>query len=120
MVTGGTITGNYNGIYNEQAGTVKVTGGTIIGTPLTSSGPGDSGIYNSDVGSLTIGTKDTNVNTEQPKINGTKYGVYNNGGTFNFYDGRIEGKELQSIYGNVSDVEEEYDVSKYKKEKKKD
>ena len=118
MVTGGTITGNYNGIYNEQAGTVKVTGGTIIGTPLTSSGPGDSGIYNSDVGSLTIGTKDTNVNTEQPKINGTKYGVYNNGGTFNFYDGRIEGKELQSIYGNVSDVEEEYDVSKYKKGEK--
>ena len=118
MVTGGTITGNYNGIYNEQAGTVKVTGGTIIGTPLTSSGPGDSGIYNSDVGSLTIGTKDTNVNTEQPKINGANYGVYNNGGTFNFYDGRIEGKENQSIYGNVSDVEEEYDVSKYKKGEK--
>jgi hypothetical protein len=35
-------------------------------------------------------------------------------GAINFYDGIIEGKESQSIYGTIADIEEDYDVQKYK------
>ena len=107
-VSGGSITGG-TGIYNQSSGTVEVTGGTIRGTSRW-----DPAIQNNNVnGTVIIGTKDGIVSTESPKIIGNRYGVRNNG-IFKFYDGIIEGNDSESIVGIVSEIEEEYDIQKYK------
>ena len=67
-------------IQNLNNGTMIITGGTIIATK-------QHGISNE--ATLTLGTKDGDPNTT-PVIIGTKYGVLNIG-TFNYYDGIIQG-----------------------------
>ena len=69
-------------LQNLATGTVNLTGGTILST-------GFYGIEN--LGTLTIGTKDGNVNSNYPFIKGETYGVYTTP-SFKFYDGIIEGK----------------------------
>ena len=126
ILTGGSITKSSNGINNSANGKIEVSGGTITtsataisnsgtavvtgGTITGGAGSSYRGIYNSKT--LTIGEKDGIVSTSQPKITGY-CGVYNNG-TFNFYDGIIEGKEGNSISGTINDIETDYDVTKYK------
>jgi hypothetical protein len=84
---------------------------TVVGKIFSTT---SSAIYNDETGILTIGEKDGEVNTESPNISGNDYGIYNNQGTINFYDGIIEGKEGQSIYGNPSNIEEDCYIKKYK------
>ncbi len=104
-MTGGTITG---GISNS--GTVTITGGSISGSSY--------GIKNSNAtGKITLGEKNGEVNTDAPVIECTSSGSYgidnSQNGIFNFYDGRIIGRENKSINGAVSDKEEEYSIVKY-------
>ena len=60
---------------------------------------------------VNIGIKDGNVNIKDPVITGTEYGIYNNYGTINYYDGVITGATDKAIFGTVSDVESGYKIS---------
>ena len=99
-------------ITNTGTGTIWITddGQTLI----TGTNANNNAIYNSGAGTITIGTKDGNVSTTYPRINGNKYGLYNSNAsaTINFYDGIIIGKTNQSIYGTVTDIEDGYDIVK--------
>ena len=73
---------------------IIITGGTIIST---------TGIGVSDVGTLTIGSKDGQINSSSPSIKGDTYGVKATG-TINLYDGVLKGI-TDSISGTISDQE---------------
>ena len=83
-----TITGSGYGISNE--GTAIVESGVIKGTLKY-------GIYN--IKDLILGIKDGTIATK-PTVYGKTNGIYNTG-TFNFYDGIIEGNESSSITGKI-------------------
>lgn len=109
-VEGGTInsTGysNYGGIYNSSTGNIIITGGKIVSTT-------SSGVCNYSTGTVTIGIKDGDVSQEEPNIIGKTHGIYNyTTGIVNYYDGSITGATNQSIYGNINEVEQEYDIVK--------
>ena len=88
-----TITGPY-GIKNE--GELIIKSGKITGTRYR-------GINNTN--KLTLGDKDGNIEYS-PVVNGKTDGIYNSG-TFNFYDGIIEGNETSSIKGVIPSETEE-------------
>ena len=107
------IGGKVAGVTSNDTGDVTITGGEIT----------SSGIRNNGTGTVVIGTKDGDVNTESPKIVSSSIGIYNNTGYLKLYDGRIEGSATvvteeegeitewsngQSIVGPVSDLEEDY------------
>ncbi len=127
-ISGGTF-GSDTGIaaINIVNSTITITGGTFnnsIGDAVNISGANNvvtitggtfnSGIYNSKDSTLTIGTKDGNVSTTVPEINGNSrnhYGV-NNKGTFKFYDGIIKGgTQTGAIVGLVGETETNYKIS---------
>ena len=84
-------------------GTVNVYGGTLVSSetsPITN--------YNNN-GVINIGTKDGNVSIEAPVITGKTYGVSNDSGKVNFYDGIVSG-ESGAFYGTVNEVEPGYKV----------
>ena len=107
-ISAGTLKGESYGVYNSKAGTINVSGGTIIST-------GKIGIYNTAEGKLTIGTNETtpSVSTKVPSIIGKTYGVQA-GGTFNFYDGVIKGQSGKgtSINGTITATPTGYGVRK--------
>ena len=99
IITGGEITGTlYLDGYSGKSN-VQMTGGKIN----NSSGNGVD-IVN---GTFTLGVKDYPVSTTAPTITATGYGVNNQSGTFNFYDGKIIGN-TKAIYGNVNDKPDLY------------
>ena len=107
------IDNNISGKLNIINGTIKATNGygirnfgiaTITGGSITSTTA--EAIYNN--GTLTLGVNDTNVSKTVPSIVGKTYGV-NNTGTFNFYDGVIEG-ETEAISGTVTKTPTDYTV----------
>ena len=69
-------------VQNLAGGTLRVNGGTIIST-------GHQGINNA--GTMSIGTKDGNVDYDSIMIQGYTYGI-NSTTVFTFYDGIIKGK----------------------------
>ncbi len=81
-------------VQNLNNGNITVTGGTIISTGL-------NGIENT--ATLTIGTKDGNILTNTPIIQGVQYGI-NNTSVLNYYDGVIKGKD-DTINGIIDDQE---------------
>ncbi len=81
-------------VQNLAGGTVSITGGTIIGTK-------QQAISNS--GTLTLGTKNGNINTTSPEIRGNTVGLKSNG-TVNFYDGILKGITGGHL-GNIDDQE---------------
>ena len=81
-------------VQNLAGGTVSITGGTIIGTK-------QQAISNS--GTLTLGTKNENINTTSPEIRGNTVGLKSNG-TVNFYDGILKGITGGHL-GNIDDQE---------------
>ncbi|MBP3502173.1 MAG: Cna B-type domain-containing protein, partial [Clostridia bacterium] len=99
------IAGSKNGI-DSRGGTINID--TDISTIVT----GDNyGIYNAG-GAINLGVNDENVNIESPYVKGINTnGVYNTG-TFNFYDGKIEGPDQKSISGIVNNKVEGYQVVK--------
>ncbi|MBP3635347.1 MAG: InlB B-repeat-containing protein [Bacilli bacterium] len=68
----------------------------------------ENAIINQSSGLLGLGINDGIVSKEVPNITGTTYGIYNTG-TFNFYDGKIEG--LSAIYGDINDTPYSYNAS---------
>ena len=81
----------------------NITGGVIESTT-------QSAIYLSNLRAiLTVGNNEGAVSKETPVLKGAIYGIENNGGTFNFYDGIIQGA-TQAIYGEVTDMPESYKV----------
>ena len=107
------IDNNISGKLNIINGTIKATNGygirnfgiaTITGGSITSTTA--EAIYNN--GTLTLGVNDTNVSKTVPSIVGKTYGVKNTG-TFNFYDGVIEG-ETEAISGTVTKTPTDYTV----------
>ena len=132
-ISGGTITvidtnnDSVDGMYNNNDGTVNISGGNIIvSTTYSSSGITNYGNVTMTGGSITaisetstangitnrgnvtIGTKDGNVNLEEPRILGKTCGIYNDkywNTIFNYYDGQILAKE-SVIDGNITEIEE--------------
>ena len=82
-------------VHNLENGTTYIYSGTISATNF-------SAVYN-ESGTLYIGTKDGNINSSNPSITGSDYGVLNSG-TLNYYDGIIKGI-TDSISGTISDQE---------------
>ena len=74
--------------------TLNIYGGTIIGKK-------QQAITN--LGNMTIGTKDGNASQSDPTIIGETVGILNEG-TFNFYDGIVHGR-TEAIEGSVTDSE---------------
>ena len=129
-VSGGTINGTLNittgtlnvsgGTINETIsnnsavniyGTANITGGTITSTT--------NGIYVASGGTLTLGASSAPVNQESPLIissatSGTYYGINNDSGTFNFYDGKIVSHRgtNYAINGTVSGKPNGYYINK--------
>lgn len=110
-ILGGTINGKGYGIHNNDAGIINVSGGTV------SAGNGyysnRYAIYNNGIGIVNIGVKDGIISNASPIIRAdyqtsTSYascGVYNQSGTLNFYDGKLQG-EVRGISGNITDIED--------------
>jgi len=79
-VNDGTFTGGSYGIYNLSS--TQVNDGTFTG--------GSYGIYATN-GTITLGTKDSEIDITKPTFRGELYGVYQTSGTVNFYDGEFYG-----------------------------
>ena len=111
--TGNCITNFTNTTINGTVTNYKNSTMTIIGGSIT------KGITNS--GTLTIGTKNSQIDTTSPEIsyyldnygNGNKYGLKNStSGTVNFYDGIITGTtDTGAIVGLINDIEPNYKIS---------
>lgn len=87
-ISGGTIvsksTTTKGAVQNEVTGTVIVTGGTIISE-------NNMGIDNA--ATLIIGTEDDDIDVTTPTIQGVNYGVKTTGtGTVEFYNGTVKGQ----------------------------
>ena len=100
-----TITSTSTGIVNKS-GTTNMTGGSLnsvsTGILLTT-------------GTVNLGTNDSTISSSSPRIISTEhYGIINEGGTFNFYDGSVTSNEGTgySIVGTISNVPTNYEVSK--------
>ena len=112
QISGGTISSNYHGVFVNH-GSVTITGGTIIGNT-------DGLVV---YGTVTLGTNNGTVDQNSPLIKstattGSYYGVRvnaTNGGTLNFYDGKITSTrgEIYTIYGTPSSIPTDYIVYKY-------
>lgn len=88
-------------VQNVSGGTLSILGGTIVST-------GHSGVNN--LGNMTIGTKDGNVDYTSPDIRGVANGVLSTS-SFKFYDGIIKGKTAAiSDVSKVTDKESGYIV----------
>ena len=111
-------------VHNQERGTLTISGGTIVSTSPASSTDKrgavqnmKNGILNITGGSIisqeqfavnnsavmTIGTKDGNVDTTSPVIQGATYGV-SSSTNFKFYDGIIKGKT--NDFNNEAKIEE--------------
>ena len=102
-ITGGSITGKQYGIqlYNKSA-VATLTGGSVEATE----GPG----ILITAGTLILGEDDGGYpSTEIPAITGSTYGVKNDGGTFNFYDGILTGSTYATS-GTVTKTPEMFSV----------
>ena len=90
------------GTVHNVAGTLYITGGTIVGT--------NQQAVSNDTGATTIiGTQGGSVSTTSPVLQGAINGI-KTVGTFNFYDGIIKGG-THAINGTVSAKESGYSVT---------
>ena len=105
-----TYSGTIYGINNTSTGTINLTGGTIsVITTSTSTSYKAYGIY-STAGIINVGTKDRNIDNENPSILGITNGIYTSEDcTLNIYDGIIKGEET-AINGNIASLEEQSEI----------
>ena len=104
-ISGGTIisttTTSKGAVQNEATGTVVVTGGSITSNNAM-------GIDNS--GTLILGVQDDDIDITDPVIQGATYGVKTAGnGTVEFYDGIVKGQT--NAFNNESYITEQEDNS---------
>ncbi len=103
--SGGTITiesatitaASFSSVLNNSGGTVIITGGTIIS---------NHSIAVDNRGTLTIGTKDGNININSPVLQGKTYGIGHAVGSekvrFKMYDGILKG--ITSAYDSKKSI----------------
>ncbi len=102
-ITNKDVTNSNNNTVEIYYGSFTLLGGTIESVK-------GYGVRISSSGEFTIGNNDDYiVHTETPSVKGATYGVYKEGGTFNFYDGVIEGT-TKAFYGDVTNQPENYKV----------
>ena len=99
----GNITGGTNGIYLYRRGYLKVYGGSIKG--------GTYGIRQKQENSdkIEIGKDDGEIDQTTPKIIGDSYGIYNEAGDINYYDGILEGK-VGTYNTTITNIPEGYSI----------
>ena len=99
-IADGTIVSAGKAIENADSSDLIITGGNIETT----------GNYvcvdNTGYRSITIGTKDSTINKESPKIKSKTIAVRTGVGTVNFYDGVLVGQENNTIDGTLAEIEE--------------
>lgn len=95
------------GIYND--GILDFVSGELINSNTSQNA---KAIWNKQNGIVTLGVDDGNVSKTQPSIYGGDYGLYNENGTFNFYDGILNGRVNKAIYGTVTKQAEGYEIIK--------
>ena len=123
-ILNGSVTSEHNkAIFNT--GTVEISGSSIISssaandytilssnsltiTSGTVKAMNSNSIYNS--GTLILGTKGGIPNITNPLIIAVSIGINTNNGTLKFYDGIVK-SEYSTIYGTVSEVEDNYHVN---------
>ena len=101
-------------MYNSSTGSVEIKGG-IISASAPAAYSISYGVYNGSTGTLTIGINDNEVNSIEPivpLIESQMYGVYNNIGILNIYDGKIKGTIGKTIAGTITEIEEGYEIVK--------
>ncbi len=112
MNGGEIVASGYNkhyGINNTSTGAINITGGTISVITTSKSSYKAYGIY-STAGIINIGTKDGNVDNENPSVLGTTNGIYTSEDCIlNIYDGIIKGEET-AISGNITSLEEQSEI----------
>ena len=122
--TGGTINISGGNIYSSSSTAVEMVGATLNIIEGTIKSAGAAGIYvrssskvnvkggevigktygiNQYSGTLTIGEKDSEINFI-PRIKGETYGLYKTGGTTQFYDGILIGKNSDVYSGTINDL----------------
>ena len=106
------VYGIYNTNLDKEPEYGKIVAGVIISGGEVSAPSEDSyGIYNSENGIVTIGTKGGEVSTDKPTIQGIERGIVSIG-TLNFYDGIIKGRAPIDSYNTIN-TESGYGVNKY-------
>lgn len=89
-------------IYNSNNKTITITGGTVLSENYQA-------IYSN--GTIIVGTKDGNVNSTTPVIQGATTGIYiANNITSRFYDGIIKGDTPITGEGRITEVESNYGI----------
>ena len=83
-------------VHNLNNGNMTITGGTIISEGIRA-------VYNAS-GTVTIGNKDGNIDSNSPVIQGNTTGITNEG-RLNLYDGIVKAK-TNLIEGNIADTED--------------
>ena len=97
--TSGKPTGNSQldrGTVQCVSGSLTITGGTIISTNFNAV---------NNAATMTIGTKDGNVNSNSPLIQGGEYGITSTA-KYNYYDGIMKGKTA-----GVDDISKIIDIT---------
>lgn len=102
-ISNATMTSKSSEVISNSSGTVTITSGSYTSLRDDTS---TAAIYNFSNATVTIGEDDGSASKVSPSISGIGYGVKNNGGTIYFYDGILEGKEGQAIYGNVIEAQD--------------
>ena len=95
----------------ENKATLNFVSGSAENIGTTTNATSFNGIYNYSGAILNLGTEDGDASTTNPSIKGYNYGIKNEG-TFNFFDGIIEGKAGKSIDGEISKQETGYEIIK--------
>ena len=91
------------GLYN-YSGTTEIKGGNIE----SEHGQGIR-IYQ---GTVTLGDQSTTpASTTTPSVSGGTYGVYENSGTFNFYDGIIKGAQSSGAIYGTANIPDGYEIN---------
>ena len=94
-ITATTVNARTYGIHNK--GVLNITAGNIFARILDETvSTTVQGIYNAG-GKTVLGRNDDTMTTESPYIYGGVEGVRNASGTFEFYDGTVEGSTYNSI-----------------------
>lgn len=124
-IKGGTITSNGSIAIELSAANAEITGGTITSTSSSAVYAYNGSIVDIKDGELigkTYGLHETGNSTKvtlgvnnsevklSPVLKGDTYGAYINGGTFNFYDGILKGKNSNVYYGNIAATANDYDI----------
>ena len=88
-------------VQNLSGGTLNITGGTIISTNFNAV---------NNAATMTIGTKDGNVNSNSPLIQGGEYGITSTA-KYNYYDGIMKGKTAGvDDISKIIDIEPGYGI----------